>query len=127
MLGIETQIGLSLVRELGEAGVPVVGIATGDKAIGLQSRYLAHGEILNKPRTDAGLAELRAIGERQAYRYFQTAERISASRARELGLVHEVAEPEQLDAAVQAAANSRSRRSPPIRSTSGAGASSTIF
>ncbi|MCR5868449.1 enoyl-CoA hydratase/isomerase family protein [Aquincola sp. J276] len=45
---------------------------------------------------------VRAIGERQAYRYFQTAERISASRARELGLVHEVAEPEQLDAAVQA-------------------------
>ncbi|MFN6995245.1 MAG: enoyl-CoA hydratase/isomerase family protein [Aquincola tertiaricarbonis] len=45
---------------------------------------------------------VRAIGERQAYRYFQTAERISAARARELGLVHEVAEPEQLDAAVQA-------------------------
>lgn len=44
---------------------------------------------------------LRAIGERQAYRYFQTAERISAARGRELGLVHEVAEPEQLDAAVQ--------------------------
>jgi hypothetical protein len=51
VLGIETQIGLSLVRELGEAGIPVIGIATGDKAIGLQSRYLAHGEILKKPRT----------------------------------------------------------------------------
>lgn len=45
---------------------------------------------------------VRAIGERQAYRYFQTAERIGAARARELGLVHEVAEPEQLDTAVQA-------------------------
>ncbi|WP_348755929.1 enoyl-CoA hydratase-related protein, partial [uncultured Aquincola sp.] len=45
---------------------------------------------------------VRAIGERQAYRYFQTAERMSAARARELGLVHEVAEPEQLDTAVQA-------------------------
>ncbi|MEF7613364.1 enoyl-CoA hydratase/isomerase family protein [Aquincola sp. MAHUQ-54] len=45
---------------------------------------------------------VRAIGERQAYRYFQTAERIGAARAREIGLVHEVAEPEQLDAAVQA-------------------------
>ena len=33
---------------------------------------------------------VRAIGERQAYRYFQTAERISAERAREIGLVHEV-------------------------------------
>jgi len=44
---------------------------------------------------------VRAIGERQAYRYFQTAERIGAARAREIGLVHEVAEPEVLDAKVQ--------------------------
>ena len=44
---------------------------------------------------------VRAIGERQAYRYFQTAERISADRAREIGLVHEVAEPDALDAKVQ--------------------------
>jgi methylglutaconyl-CoA hydratase len=44
---------------------------------------------------------VRAIGERQAYRYFQTAERIPAQRAREIGLVHEVAEPEALDAKVQ--------------------------
>lgn len=44
---------------------------------------------------------IRAIGERQAYRYFQTAERISAARARELGLAHEVVEPAMLDAAVQ--------------------------
>jgi len=44
---------------------------------------------------------VRAIGERQAYRYFQTAERISAQRAREIGLAHEIAEPEALDAKVQ--------------------------
>jgi len=44
---------------------------------------------------------VRAIGERQAYRYFQTAERIGAERAREIGLAHEVAEPESLDAKVQ--------------------------
>lgn len=44
---------------------------------------------------------IRAIGERQATRYFQTAERISAQRARDLGLVHEVAEPEALDEVVQ--------------------------
>lgn len=43
---------------------------------------------------------LRAIGARQATRYFQTAERIAADRAREIGLVHEVAEPEALDAKV---------------------------
>ncbi len=44
---------------------------------------------------------LRAIGARQAYRYFQSAERIAADRAREIGLVHETVEPEQLDAKVQ--------------------------
>ena len=56
VLGIETQIGLSLVRELGEAGIPVVGIAVDPDAVGLKSRCLTHGEILHKPRTDEGLA-----------------------------------------------------------------------
>lgn len=44
---------------------------------------------------------IRAIGERQAYRYFQTAERISAARAREIGLAHEVTDTDGLDAQVQ--------------------------
>lgn len=44
---------------------------------------------------------IRAIGERQALRYFQTAERLGAAQAHALGLAHEVAEPEQLDEAVQ--------------------------
>jgi methylglutaconyl-CoA hydratase len=44
---------------------------------------------------------VRAIGERQAYRYFQTAERIDAARAREIGLAHEVVEPDALDERVQ--------------------------
>lgn len=47
---------------------------------------------------------LRAIGPRQALRYFQSAERISAERALAMGLVHEVAAAEQLDAAVAAMA-----------------------
>jgi methylglutaconyl-CoA hydratase len=47
---------------------------------------------------------VRAIGERQAYRYFQTAERISAVRAREIGLVHEVTDGEGLDAQIAAIA-----------------------
>ena len=44
---------------------------------------------------------LRAIGARQAYRYFQSAERIDAVRAREISLVHEAVEPEALDAKLQ--------------------------
>ncbi len=43
---------------------------------------------------------LRAIGARQAGRYFQTAERISAIEAKALGLAHEVVAPEELDAKV---------------------------
>ena len=43
---------------------------------------------------------VRAIGTRQAYRYFQSAERIDAARAQAIGLVHETVEPEHLDAKV---------------------------
>jgi len=43
---------------------------------------------------------LLAIGPRQAYRYFQTAERISATRACEIGLVHEVAPLDAIDAKI---------------------------
>ena len=44
---------------------------------------------------------IRAIGERQSYRYFQTAERISAARAGEIGLAHEVTGVDALDAKVE--------------------------
>ena len=43
---------------------------------------------------------IRAIGERQSYRYFQTAERINATRAATLGLAHEAVATEELDAKV---------------------------
>ena len=44
---------------------------------------------------------LRAIGTRQATRYFQSAERIDAHHARQIGLVHETVDPEHLDTKVQ--------------------------
>ncbi|MCY4211768.1 MAG: enoyl-CoA hydratase/isomerase family protein [Gammaproteobacteria bacterium] len=44
---------------------------------------------------------IRAIGEKQARRYFQTAERFGAVRARELGLVSEVMAASKLDEAVE--------------------------
>lgn len=44
---------------------------------------------------------LRAIGPRQAQRYFLTAERISAQRACEIGLAHEVADDADLDDRIQ--------------------------
>jgi methylglutaconyl-CoA hydratase len=48
---------------------------------------------------------LRAIGPRHALRYFQTAERINAQRALEIGLVGEVVALEALDAAIANLAN----------------------
>lgn len=45
---------------------------------------------------------VRAIGARQAGRYFQTAERISADRALSIGLVHEAVAPEALDSTIEA-------------------------
>jgi methylglutaconyl-CoA hydratase len=43
---------------------------------------------------------IRAMGEQAARRYFITAERFSATQAKEMGLVHEVAPAETLDARV---------------------------
>jgi methylglutaconyl-CoA hydratase len=44
---------------------------------------------------------VRAMGARQAARYMLTAEKFSAATARELGLVHEVTKPKDLDAEVE--------------------------
>ena len=45
---------------------------------------------------------IAAIGARQARRYFLTAEMMDAARALQLGLVHDVAEPDALDARAEA-------------------------
>lgn len=44
---------------------------------------------------------IRAIGPRQASRYFLTAERISAEQGKNIGLVHEVTTAEQLDSVIE--------------------------
>lgn len=44
---------------------------------------------------------VNAIGERQARRYFVSAERFDAATAQRLGLVHEAVEPQALDARVE--------------------------
>jgi methylglutaconyl-CoA hydratase len=48
---------------------------------------------------------VRAMGARQAARYMLTAEKFTATRARELGLVHEVTNLKELDAEVERQAN----------------------
>lgn len=46
VLGIDTQIGLSIIRELGRAGIPVHGVTADPRSIGLRSRYLARGHVI---------------------------------------------------------------------------------
>jgi methylglutaconyl-CoA hydratase len=48
---------------------------------------------------------LEAIGPREARRLFQTGERIDAAHAQRIGLVHETAEPDQLDSRLQVIVN----------------------
>lgn len=64
VLGLETQIGLNVVRELGRAGVPVIGIAQDPAAIGLRSKHLHEGIVVRQPRSPELLAALRGIGQR---------------------------------------------------------------
>lgn len=63
VLGIETQIGLGIVRELGEAGIPVIGIAHEPDAIGLASRYLKRGLVISKPRSSELIETIKALGD----------------------------------------------------------------
>lgn len=63
VVGLETQIGLGVVRELGRAGVRVIGIAQSANAMGLASRYLWRRVEGVEPRSEALLACIRALGE----------------------------------------------------------------
>ncbi len=63
VLGLETQIALGVVRELGRAGVPVIGIAQSRHALGLHSRYLARHIVIEQPRSETMLEQIRALGE----------------------------------------------------------------
>lgn len=63
VLGLETQIGLGIVRELGRAGVRVIGIAQEAHAIGLTSRYLTRALVVTEPRSAKLINMIQALGE----------------------------------------------------------------
>lgn len=64
VLGIDTPIGLTVVRELGARGVPVHGIARTPEGVGLHSRWLTRGYL--RPATDDRLRDLlNGIAERE--------------------------------------------------------------
>lgn len=60
LLGADSQIGLAVVRELGEHGVRVFAIGRSRRAVGLYSRHLAKG-FIHAPRDDALLELIRGI------------------------------------------------------------------
>lgn len=63
VLGVETQIGLAIVRELGQAGVPVIAMSDDPHAIGLRSRHVWRAVVVGPPRSAAVIAAVRALGE----------------------------------------------------------------
>ncbi|MCV2217529.1 carboxylate--amine ligase [Thauera sp. Sel9] len=63
VLGIETQIGVGVIRELARAGVRVIGLASRERSIGLASRHLERGVVVGPARNDALVQCIRALGE----------------------------------------------------------------
>lgn len=73
-------------------------VAACDIAIGSSNAVFATTEVrLGLIPATIGPYVVRAIGERQARRLFQTGERIDAATAQRIGLLHEAVAPEQLD------------------------------
>lgn len=71
LLGIDTPIGLALIRELGHAGLAVHGIARDRRALGLYSRWLTGGHL--RPEDELGLLSLlRRIARRSGARFVMT-------------------------------------------------------
>lgn len=82
LLGIDSPIGLSLVRELGRAGVPVHGIGRDRRALGFYSRWLGEGHM--RPEGDADtLALLRRIARRSGAKFIITVSMNDALMIRE--------------------------------------------
>jgi len=76
-------------------------IAACDIAIGAETAVFALSEVrLGIAPAMISPYVVRAIGQRQAQRYFLTGERFSAAAAERLGLLHQVVPAERLDATV---------------------------
>jgi predicted ATP-grasp superfamily ATP-dependent carboligase len=63
VLGIDTPIGLAIIRDLGEHGVRVVGLGRKASALGMYSRHLQEG-LIRAHGEAALLDQLCALGER---------------------------------------------------------------
>lgn len=61
ILGIDTPIGLTVIRDLGREGVPVIGIGRSATALGMSSRYLKRG-IVRASNAEGLIDQLVALG-----------------------------------------------------------------
>ena len=65
LLGADTPIGLTIIRELGEHGVPVLAVARSREGLGLYSKWITARYL--RPRDDGSTIELlnRIAAERR--------------------------------------------------------------
>ncbi|WP_434629352.1 enoyl-CoA hydratase-related protein [Chromobacterium sp. CV08] len=93
----------TLARVQGSAfGLGVALVACCDIAIGVSEALFSLSEVkFGQIPALAAPYLVRAIGERAARRYCISAERFNAGKAKRLGLLHQVVENDELDAAVQ--------------------------
>src|SRR5262245_3498227 len=68
VLGADTPIGLTLIRELGLRGVEVYAIGFRADSIGLRSRYVKEGFVRSNSKPE-WIALIRAIGQRTGVRH----------------------------------------------------------
>jgi predicted ATP-grasp superfamily ATP-dependent carboligase len=62
VVGIETPIGLTVIRDLGSRGVPVIGIGRSSTALGMASRHLQRG-LVRAPTPPGLIDQLAALGQ----------------------------------------------------------------
>ncbi len=68
VLGVDSPIGLAVVRDLGRTGVKVIGIGWQIRAVGLHSRYCAVS-VLREQQEDALVDQLKALTEAHNARF----------------------------------------------------------
>lgn len=93
----------TIARVQGSAfGIGAGLIACCDVAIGVSEALFCFSDVrLGVIPAIVAPYVIRAIGERAARRYFITAERFNAGKAKRLGLIHQAVENEELDLAVE--------------------------
>ena len=60
LLGIDTPIGLSIIRELGEHGVKVIGLGSSAKSLGRYSKYMYHAYVRER-NEDALVGQINGL------------------------------------------------------------------